>query len=66
MIAAYERILAACKANGLAPGLGGVYDPPLLKRYIHMGFRMILAGSDLSFMMAAARERAKTIREFGK
>lgn len=66
VVAAYERILAACKANGLFPGLGGVYDPPLLKRYIHMGFRMILAGSDLGFMMAAARERAKAIREFGK
>lgn len=66
VIAAYERILAACNANGLFPGLGGVYDPPLLKRYIGMGFRMILAGSDLSFMMAAARERARTIREFAQ
>jgi 4-hydroxy-2-oxoheptanedioate aldolase len=65
VIAAYERILAACKANGLFPGLGGVYEPALLKRYIQMGFRMILAGSDMSFMMAAARERAKAIREFG-
>jgi 4-hydroxy-2-oxoheptanedioate aldolase len=65
VIAAYERVLAACKANGLFPGLGGVYEPKLLERYVKMGFRMILAGSDMSFMMAAARERAKAIREFG-
>lgn len=64
VIAAYEKILAACKKNGLFPGLGGVYDPKLLERYIKMGFRMILAGSDLGFMMSAARERAKAIRSY--
>jgi 2-keto-3-deoxy-L-rhamnonate aldolase RhmA len=64
--AAFERVIAACKANGVTPGIGGVYDPPLLKRYVQMGFRMVLAGSDLSFLMMGARERAKAIREFGK
>jgi len=64
VIAAYEKILAACKKNGLFPGLGGVYDPKLLERYIKMGFRMILAGSDLGFMMSAARDRAKAIRSY--
>lgn len=64
VISAYEKILAACKKNGLFPGLGGVYDPKLLERYIKMGFRMILAGSDLGFMMSAARDRAKAIRSY--
>jgi 2-keto-3-deoxy-L-rhamnonate aldolase RhmA len=39
-----------------------VYDPPLMQRYLAMGFRLVLAGSDLSFMLAAAKERAATVR----
>jgi 2-keto-3-deoxy-L-rhamnonate aldolase RhmA len=59
---AYERILAACQANGRHAGLGGVYQPPLMERYLAMGFRFVLAGSDLSLMMAAASERAAVVR----
>jgi 2-keto-3-deoxy-L-rhamnonate aldolase RhmA len=59
---AYQRILAACRANGRHAGLGGVYHPPLMERYLGMGFRFVLAGSDLSLMMAAASERAAVVR----
>lgn len=59
---AFERIIAACKANGKYAGLGGVYDPPLMEKYLAMGFRLVLAGSDLSFLMAAAKDRAAAIR----
>jgi 2-keto-3-deoxy-L-rhamnonate aldolase RhmA len=61
--AAFERIIAACRANGKYAGLGGVYDPPLIQRYLAMGFRLVLAGSDLSFMLAAAKERAAMVRK---
>jgi len=60
--AAFERIIAACRANGKHPGLGGVYTPPLMERYIKMGFRLVLAGNDFSFLFAAARERAAAVR----
>jgi len=60
--AAMERVIAACRANGVHPGLGGVYDTSLMQRYVDMGMRFILAGSDMSFMMAAARERAGFLR----
>jgi 2-keto-3-deoxy-L-rhamnonate aldolase RhmA len=60
--AIYERVIAACRANGKYPGMGGVYDPPLMQRYIALGARLVLAGSDLSFMLAAARERAAAVR----
>jgi 2-keto-3-deoxy-L-rhamnonate aldolase RhmA len=60
--AAFERIIAACRAHGKHAGLGGVYDPALTRRYLAMGFRFVLTGSDLSLMMAAARERAATVR----
>jgi 2-keto-3-deoxy-L-rhamnonate aldolase RhmA len=33
-----------------------------MQRYLAMGFRLVLAGSDLSLLLAAARERAAAIR----
>jgi 2-keto-3-deoxy-L-rhamnonate aldolase RhmA len=59
---AFERIVAACRAHGKYAGLGGVYDPPLMERYLAMGFRLVLAGSDLSFMLHAAKARAEAVR----
>ncbi len=62
VVAAYEKIIAACNNNGKYAGLGGVYTPDLMERYIGMGMRLVLAGSDLSFMMMAAKERAAFVR----
>jgi len=62
VVAAFERIIAACRAHGKYAGLGGVYVPPLMQRYLAMGFRLVLAGSDLSLMLAAASERAAAVR----
>jgi 2-keto-3-deoxy-L-rhamnonate aldolase RhmA len=55
-------VLAACKKHGKHPGMGGVYNPPVMKRYIQMGMRLILAGSEFSFMMAGARAQSAAIR----
>ena len=57
-----ERVVAACRAHGKHPGLGGVYEPPLMERYIRMGMRLVLCGSDLTMMMAAAQERSARMR----
>ncbi len=62
VVEAYEKVVAACRAHGKHAGMGGVYDPPLMKKYIAMGARLILGGSDLNFMMAAGRERVETLR----
>jgi 2-keto-3-deoxy-L-rhamnonate aldolase RhmA len=62
VVDAFERIVAACRAKGKHAGLGGVYTPPLIERYVAMGFRFVLAGSDLSFMLGAAKERAAAVR----
>ena len=37
--------------------MGGVYEPKLMEKYIGMGMRFILSGSDLSFILAGGRER---------
>jgi len=62
VVTALERVIAACKTHGKHAGLGGVYTPALMERYIRMGMRFVLAGSDLSFMMNAASERASFVR----
>lgn len=59
---AYEAVIAACKKHGKWTGMGGVYNPPAMERYIRMGARMVLAGSDFSFLMEAARNREGFLR----
>jgi 2-keto-3-deoxy-L-rhamnonate aldolase RhmA len=62
VVAAYEAVIAACRRHGKYPGMGGVYDQPLMQKYIGMGMRFILSGSDLSFLMAGAAARAAFLR----
>jgi len=62
MVEALETIVAGCRKAGIFPGLGGVYRQDLIERYVEMGFRMILAGSDLSLMMTAGKASASAIR----
>jgi 2-keto-3-deoxy-L-rhamnonate aldolase RhmA len=59
---AYARMIAACRAHGKWPGMGGVYDEPLMRRYIEMGARLVLAGGDLGFLMGSAAQRAAVLR----
>jgi len=58
----YDQVLAACKKHAKTPGMGGSYAPDMLKRRIKEGMRFILSGSDLNFMIAAAKRQAETIR----
>jgi 2-keto-3-deoxy-L-rhamnonate aldolase RhmA len=60
--AAYEKVIAACSKHGKHPGMGGVYDQALMQKYVGMGMRFILSGSDLAFLLAGARERSAMLR----
>lgn len=60
--AAYETMVAACRKHGKWAGMGGVYSEEGLRRYIELGAQMVLAGSDLSFLMAAGQARTKMLR----
>jgi 2-keto-3-deoxy-L-rhamnonate aldolase RhmA len=62
VIAAYETMIAACRRHGKHPGMGGVYDPAIMQRYIAMGARLILSGNDLGFLMSGARAQAAAVR----
>jgi 2-keto-3-deoxy-L-rhamnonate aldolase RhmA len=43
--------------------MGGVYEPELMKKYVAIGARLILAGNDITFLMQSARRQAATVRE---
>src|SRR5262245_19905313 len=60
---AYARTIAACKAQRKWAGMGGVYDEPLMRRYIDMGCRLILGGADLAFLLGGATRRVAFLRE---
>ncbi|HEX3863732.1 MAG TPA: aldolase/citrate lyase family protein [Stellaceae bacterium] len=62
VVAAYQSVCDACRKHGKFAGVGGISDDALLRRYIQMGVRVVLPGSDLSFLQAAATERAATMR----
>ena len=62
IVAAYQAVCDACRVHGKFAGVGGVADEALLRRYIGMGARLVLPGSDLAFMVAAASERAAAMR----
>ena len=59
---AQAKVIDACRRHGRHPGLGGVYEPSLMERYIEMGMRLVLCGNDLSMLMAGASARAKQLR----
>lgn len=54
---AFRRVIAAAEGAGKLAGLGGIYTQPLLERYLPLGFRLVLAGSDMSFVLSGGRER---------
>lgn len=60
--AALAGVVGACKKHGKVAALGGIYGKELLTRYLGMGFRMVLAGNDISLLLGAATEQAKFVR----
>lgn len=63
VVAAYETVIAACRRHGKHAGMGGIYDPAQMKRFVGMGMRLILAGSEFGFMMAGAHAQSAAVRD---
>jgi 2-keto-3-deoxy-L-rhamnonate aldolase RhmA len=57
VIEAYRAVGEACAKHGKVLGMGGVYDEENASRYVGMGARFILTGSDHSYIMAGADNR---------
>src|ERR1700722_10248593 len=60
---AYQRMIAASKKHGKFPGMAGIYNEPIMQRYIEMGARFILSGADAAFLMASATQRKGFLRK---
>ena len=59
---AYEKVGAACRQHGKVLGMGGVYDKDNASRYIKLGARFVLSGSDHNYLVAGARARSEALR----
>lgn len=62
VLEAYQQVAAACARHGKVLGMGGVYDEQTAGRYIGLGARMILGGSDQMFLLQAGSARTKLLQ----
>jgi len=59
---AFRVVAEACRRHGKHAGMAGIHDPVLAQKFVDLGFRFVAGGTDLNFLMAGARERAKLLR----
>jgi len=61
---AYARTIAACRKHGKHVGVGGLAGrPDLVAEFVAQGARYVSTGSDLSFLLDAAAQRAKFVSD---
>jgi 4-hydroxy-2-oxoheptanedioate aldolase len=59
---AYARTIDACAKHGKHVGVGGLASrPDLVAEFVAMGARYVSTGTDLNFLLAAAREKAAAV-----
>ncbi len=58
VIDAYQTVGDACRRHGKTLGMGGVYDEVNAVRYVGMGARFLLTGSDQSYILSGANQRS--------
>lgn len=59
---AYAHVGGVCRKHGKVLGMGGVYDETWAKAYIGLGVRFVLSGSDHTYLIAGAGQRARFLR----
>jgi len=66
VLAALERVVKACRANGKFAGVGGLYGggdaAKALAAAVKLGARFITSASEWNLMLAAGTERVKALR----
>ena len=64
VIAALERVVAACRKHGKVPGMGGLSggDAKPYEQAVKLGARFFSAASEWALMMAAGEERVRQLR----
>lgn len=64
IVANYETVAAACRKHGKWMGMGGVPSAELQEKYISMGVRFVLAGQDMSVLIAGASAIANRVHGY--
>jgi 2-keto-3-deoxy-L-rhamnonate aldolase RhmA len=60
----YGRTIEVCRKHGKHCGVGGLASrPDLIAEYVRMGARYVSSGTDLAFLVGAATQRAKQIKD---
>ncbi len=62
LIDAYKTVGEACRKHGKILGMGGIAENEDAARYVGMGSRFVLTGSDHNFVIAGASDKAKFMR----
>jgi 2-keto-3-deoxy-L-rhamnonate aldolase RhmA len=60
---AYRNVGKACRKAGKFLGMGGVYDQEAAARYVALGARFVLTGSDHTYLLAGANLRSTFFRQ---
>ena len=60
----YSKVIEACRKQGKHCGVGGLASrPDLIAEYVRMGARYVSSGTDLAFLLGAAAQRAKQVKD---
>ena len=60
----YSRAIEVCRKHGKHCGVGGLASrPDLIAEYVRMGARYVSSGTDLAFLLGAATQRAKQVKD---
>jgi 2-keto-3-deoxy-L-rhamnonate aldolase RhmA len=60
----YSRVIEACRKHGKHCGVGGLASrPDLIAEYVRMGACYVSTGTDIGFLVAAAADKAKQIKD---
>jgi 2-keto-3-deoxy-L-rhamnonate aldolase RhmA len=61
---AYERVADACRKHGKVLGVGGIrHNVALQGELIRLGARFVIAGTDVNYVLAGARQDTTALRE---
>ena len=59
---ACRHVIDACAAHGKWPGVGGIYQEPLLRPHLEAGMRLVLGGTDMALTTDALQQRMEMLR----
>jgi len=63
LVEAFDKIAAATRKHGKSLGLGGIYDPTLLKQFLARGVNFMHGGQEMGLMIDGAKRRLAMIRD---